>query len=67
MTKAKLTKEDEVALVDEINVLNELKHKNIIRLYAVFEEKAYWYLVTEKMTGGELFDLQTTILGEFGG
>ena len=56
VTKAKLTKEDEVALKDEINVLNELKHNHIIRLYAVFEEKAYWYLVTEKMTGGELFD-----------
>lgn len=56
VTKAKLTKEDEVALIDEIHVLNELKHKHIIRLYAVFEETAYWYLVTEKMTGGELFD-----------
>lgn len=56
VTKSKLTKEDEVALKDEISVLNELKHNHIIRLYAVFEEKGYWYLVTEKMTGGELFD-----------
>mmetsp|Transcript_32476 Transcript_32476/g.68302 ORF Transcript_32476/g.68302 Transcript_32476/m.68302 type:complete len:346 (-) Transcript_32476:253-1290(-) len=56
VTKSKLTKEDEVALKDEILVLNELKHQHIIRLYDVFEEKDFWYLVTEKMSGGELFD-----------
>eukprot|EP00980_Cylindrotheca_fusiformis_P014506 scaffold3875_cov123-Cylindrotheca_fusiformis.AAC.26 len=37
-------------------VLEELKHKHIIRLYDVFEEPQYYYLVTEKMMGGELFD-----------
>jgi serine/threonine protein kinase len=37
-------------------VLEELKHPNIIRLHDVFEEKAFYYLVTEKMMGGELFD-----------
>lgn len=56
VTKSKLTKEDEIALKDEIQVLNELKHQHIIRLYDVYEEKDFWYLVTEKMSGGELFD-----------
>ncbi|KAL7531107.1 hypothetical protein ACHAXR_005810 [Thalassiosira sp. AJA248-18] len=56
VTKSKLTKEDEVALKDEIEVLNQLQHQHIIRLYDVFEEKDFWYLVTEKMMGGELFD-----------
>lgn len=56
VTKSKLSKEDEVALKDEILVLEELKHKHIIRLYDVFEEPQYYYLVTEKMMGGELFD-----------
>ena len=56
VTKSKLTKEDEVALKDEIQVLNELQHPHIIRLYKVFEEKDFWYLITEKMMGGELFD-----------
>merc|ERR1712085_136316 len=40
----------------EIQVLNELQHPHIIRLYKVFEEKDFWYLITEKMMGGELFD-----------
>jgi hypothetical protein len=56
VTKAKLTPEDEAALNDEIAVLRELKHPNIIRLYDVFDEKQYYYLVTECMNGGELFD-----------
>jgi calcium/calmodulin-dependent protein kinase I len=56
VTKSKLTSEDEAALQDEIMVLQELQHPNIIRLYDVFEEKLYYYLVTEKMSGGELFD-----------
>lgn len=56
VTKSKLTKEDEIALKDEIDVLRELKHRHIIRLYDVFEEPSYYYLVTEQMRGGELFD-----------
>jgi calcium/calmodulin-dependent protein kinase I len=56
VTKSKLTKEDEEALKDEIGILTAMNHPNIIRLYDVFEEKEYYYLVTEKMDGGELFD-----------
>lgn len=56
VTKAKLSKEDEVALKDEIDVLKDMEHKHIIRLYDVFEEPHHYYLVTEKMGGGELFD-----------
>ena len=51
-----MTKEDEDALKDEIAVLRELKHRHIIRLYDVFDESQFYYLVTEKMSGGELFD-----------
>jgi calcium/calmodulin-dependent protein kinase I len=56
VTKAKLTEEDATALKDEIDILTEIVHPNIIRLYDVFEEKDFYYLVTEKMMGGELFD-----------
>jgi len=56
VTKAKLTNEDEEALKDEIAVLKELKNTHIICLYDVFDESQFYYLVTEKMSGGELFD-----------
>lgn len=56
VTKAKLSKEDEIALKDEIDVLQDMEHRHIIRLYDVFEEPQHYFMVTEKMMGGELFD-----------
>lgn len=40
----------------EINILSKMDHPNIIKLYEVFEDKRYVYLVMEECTGGELFD-----------
>jgi len=56
ITKEKLTREDELALKDEIGILQRFNHTNIIRLYDVFDESKYYFLVTELMRGGELFD-----------
>jgi calcium/calmodulin-dependent protein kinase I len=56
VTKAKLTREDEVALKDEIAILRNMEHGHIINLYDVFDENTYYFLVTEIMLGGELFD-----------
>jgi len=56
VTKSKLSREDEVALKDEIMILKTLKNKYIIRLYDDFDEPKYYFLVTEMMKGGELFD-----------
>jgi len=56
VTKAKLTREDEVALKDEIAILKNMEHGHIINLYDVFDENHYYFLVTEIMLGGELFD-----------
>ena len=36
--------------------MKDFDHKHIIRLYDVFEEPQHYYMITEKMTGGELFD-----------
>lgn len=40
----------------EINVLIQMDHQNIIKLYEIFEDNRYIYLVMEECTGGELFD-----------
>ncbi|KDO20504.1 CAMK/CAMK1 protein kinase [Saprolegnia parasitica CBS 223.65] len=43
--------------VDEIQALTtEMKHPNIMILHDFFSEPEYYYLVTELMDGGELFD-----------
>lgn len=53
VSKAKLLKEEEDKLKEEISIMQELKHPNIIRLFDVFTEPDY-FLVTEKMAGGDL-------------
>ena len=56
VTKAKLSREDDLALKDEISILKSLDHNHIIKLNDVFYEPSHYYLVTELMNGGELFD-----------
>uniref|UniRef100_A0A6G1S556 non-specific serine/threonine protein kinase n=1 Tax=Aceria tosichella TaxID=561515 RepID=A0A6G1S556_9ACAR len=43
-------------IYNEIKCLKKLKHKNIARLYQVFETETVIYLVLEYCQGGELFD-----------
>lgn len=44
------------SLLREIELLKELDHPNIMKLYEFFEDTGYYYLVGEVYTGGELFD-----------
>lgn len=56
VNRSKLTEEDAAALLDEVSILKELRHRHIIRLYDFFEDGKTYYLVMEQMNGGELFD-----------
>ena len=40
----------------EIEILIKLDHPNIIKLYEIFEDDRFLFLVMEKCNGGELFD-----------
>ena len=40
----------------EIEILIKLDHPNIIKLYEIFEDERFLFLVMEKCNGGELFD-----------
>lgn len=51
-----MEEKEKVRLKFEIDILKNLDHPNILRLYEVFEDKKYIYLVTEYCMGGELFD-----------
>ncbi|XP_054607970.1 myosin light chain kinase family member 4 isoform X3 [Nothobranchius furzeri] len=53
--KARSQKEKEVVR-NEIQVMNQLNHANLIQLYAAFESRNDIILVLEYVEGGELFD-----------
>mmetsp|Transcript_10848 Transcript_10848/g.17085 ORF Transcript_10848/g.17085 Transcript_10848/m.17085 type:complete len:183 (+) Transcript_10848:241-789(+) len=45
-----------MALESEVEILSQIDHPNIVKLFEVFNEKTKFYMVMELMTGGELFD-----------
>ncbi|KAF8821295.1 calcium-dependent protein kinase CDPK3 [Cardiosporidium cionae] len=47
---------DTASLLREVELLKQLDHPNIMKLYEFFEDSGYFYLVGEVYTGGELFD-----------
>jgi calcium/calmodulin-dependent protein kinase I len=56
INKRNLSPDDAKGLKQEISILQEIDHPNIIKLHDIFVETLRIYLVTEIMTGGELFD-----------
>lgn len=54
--KNKIEEQEVVRLMTEINLLKNLDHPNIVKLYEVFEDDDYLYLVFELVDGEELFE-----------
>lgn len=49
-----LGEEDELALQSEVDILSQLDHPNVVKLYEIFDEGDCMYLVLELMSGGEV-------------
>ena len=47
--------QDKTQFQTEIEIMITLTHPNILKLYEVFEDERYYYLIIEKCNGGELF------------
>ena len=43
-------------MLQEIDALHELSHANIVKVNELMEDGENYYIVTEIMEGGELFD-----------
>ncbi|CAH0474084.1 unnamed protein product [Peronospora belbahrii] len=56
MKRSELSKEDNEAIEAEVSILQQMNHPNIMTLEEFFIEPEYYYLVTEFISGGELFD-----------
>lgn len=56
MKKGAMNAEEKVRLMYEIDILKNLNHPNIVRLFEVFEDDNEIMLVTELCDGRDLFD-----------
>jgi calcium-dependent protein kinase len=56
LKKTSIIKEEEEKLFSELNILKNLDHPNIIKLYELYQDSKNYYLITEYCCGGELFD-----------
>lgn len=56
ITKSAMDEEELSALHNEIHILSEVEHPNVVKFYEAYETDEKLYLVLELMQGGELFD-----------
>lgn len=54
--RGSMEEDDEVALRTEVDILSNVDHPNVVKMYEVYDDENYMYIVLELMTGGELFD-----------
>ena len=54
VNKSKLSKESLIEIAKEIDIIRDLDHPNIVRIFEGYEDQKYLYIVTEFVTGGEL-------------
>lgn len=54
--KSQASPEEQKKILNEIEVLRNLDHPNIVKIYEYFEDENFIYIVMELITGGELFD-----------
>merc|ERR1712050_399501 len=56
LSKKDLTEEEKDKLVEEVSILKKLDHPNIVKVLEFYQNDKYFFIVTEFLDGGELFD-----------
>merc|ERR1711935_1188753 len=56
LSKKDLTEEEKNKLVEEVAILKSLDHPNIVKVLEFYQNDKYFFIVTEYLEGGELFD-----------
>ena len=51
-----MDEEKTLKIFSEINILKDLDHPNILKMYEFFEDEKRYYIVTDICKGGELND-----------
>ena len=56
LKKEIMTSGDQQTMINEISILRKLDHPNIVKIYEYFEDPKRYYIITDHIQGGELFD-----------
>jgi calcium-dependent protein kinase len=57
MKKSEVIHESKMdSLFAEVAILKSLDHPHIVKLYELYQDSKYYYMVTEYCSGGELFE-----------
>ena len=59
INKSKLDPEDLESLKNEVRLMQQVDHPNIVKYYETYDDSKYIYLCMELCTGGELFEKVT--------
>ena len=61
INKNKMNIKERSRMYQEIKILKQLDHPNIVKIFDFYDDDDYMYIVTELCSGGELFDMITKI------
>lgn len=56
LSKKDLTEDEKLKLVEEVSIQRNLDHPNIVKVLEFYQNEKYFFIVTEFLEGGELFD-----------
>ena len=57
LEKSKIKEKDDLQrIIREMQILNELNHPNIVKVYEICESDEYFFIIMEYCSGGELFN-----------
>ena len=56
LRKSHMDEDEKKMFFNEINILKDLDHPNILKMYEFFEDEKRYYIVTDICNGGEQFD-----------
>lgn len=56
LKKTAVLKEEHEQLFSELNILKDLDHPHIVKLFELYQDEKNYYLITELLSGGDLFD-----------
>jgi len=56
INKKEMSPEDLAEIMDEVSILQQLDHPNIVKYFETYDDVKYLYLVMQNCSGGELFD-----------